>query len=52
MESKQDMKAPYGLRIIESWLACPLVKYRFFCDIPKNVIASLDEVSSVATYPR
>lgn len=52
MQSNKDMKTPYGLQIIESCLACPLVKDRIFCDLPQNVLATLDDISSAATYPR
>ncbi len=46
------MKTPYGLQIIESCLACPLVKDRIFCDLSRDVLAQLDDISSAATYPR
>ena len=52
MQSKQEMRAPYGLQIIDSCLACPLVKHRIFCNLPQNVLATLDQISSAATYPR
>ena len=52
MQSKLNVKAPYGLQIIESCLECPLAKHRnFCCDLPQNVLAGLDEISSVSTYP-
>jgi len=47
-----NMKAPYGLQIIESCLTCPLVKERIFCDLPGPVLAALDAISSSATYPK
>jgi CRP/FNR family cyclic AMP-dependent transcriptional regulator len=47
-----NMKAPYGLQIIESCLTCPLVQDRIFCDLPRPVIATLDAISSSATYPK
>ncbi|HXL23554.1 MAG TPA: Crp/Fnr family transcriptional regulator [Candidatus Dormibacteraeota bacterium] len=46
------MKTPYGLQVIESCLTCPLVKERIFCDLPRHVIATLDAISSSATYPK
>src|SRR5215469_879669 len=52
MQSKQEMRAPYGLQIIDSCLACPLVKHRIFCNLPQNVLATLDQISSAAAYPR
>ena len=52
MQPSAEMKTPYGLQIIESCLACPMVKDRIFCDLPKEVLTSLDQISSAATYPR
>src|ERR1700674_4125417 len=45
-------KKPHGLQAIESCLTWPLVKERIFCDLPKTVLAELDEISSPSTYPR
>ena len=52
MRLEPNMKAPYGLQIIESCLACPLVKERIFCDLPRPALATLDGISSSATYPK
>ena len=52
MQPGANMKAPYGLQIIESCLTCPLVKERIFCDLPSPVLAALDAISSSATYPK
>jgi CRP/FNR family transcriptional regulator, cyclic AMP receptor protein len=46
------MKAPYGLRVIEDCLACPVLKDRVFCNLPRAALAGLDEISSPSTYPR
>jgi CRP/FNR family transcriptional regulator len=46
------MKTPYGLRVIEDCLTCPLLKDRLFCDLPPSILKSLDAISSVATYPK
>src|SRR5580658_1943336 len=46
------MKAPYGLRVVEDCLACPVLKDRVFCNLPRAALAGLDEISSPATYPR
>jgi len=43
---------PYGLDVVESCLACPLVKERVFCDLPRPALAALDAISSSATYPK
>lgn len=46
------MRAPYGLEIIEECLTCPLLKDRFFCDLPRAALQHLDAISAVAAYPR
>ncbi len=43
---------PYGLEVVESCLACPLIKERVFCDLPRPALAALDAISSSATYPK
>jgi CRP/FNR family transcriptional regulator, cyclic AMP receptor protein len=52
MQPGVSMKAPYGLQIIENCLTCPLVNERIFCDLPRPVLATLDAISSSATYPK
>ena len=52
MQPGANMKATYGLQIIESCLTCPLVEDRIFCDLPRPVLAALDAISSSATYPK
>jgi CRP/FNR family cyclic AMP-dependent transcriptional regulator len=46
------MKTPYGLRVIEDCIACPVLKDRMFCNLPGPALAGLDAISSAATYPR
>src|SRR5277367_2529264 len=46
------MKTPYGLRVIESCLACPVLKDRLFCNLPRAALEGLDAISSAATYPK
>jgi CRP/FNR family transcriptional regulator, cyclic AMP receptor protein len=46
------MKTPYGLRVIESCMACPVLKDRVFCNLPRAALTGLDAISSPATYPR
>jgi len=48
----ESTKSPYGLQIIESCLACPLMTERIFCDLPGPALAALDAISSSATYPK
>src|ERR1700674_2484137 len=46
------MKTPYGLQVIEDCIACPLLKERLFCNLPRPVLEQLDAISSIATHPR
>jgi CRP/FNR family transcriptional regulator, cyclic AMP receptor protein len=46
------MKTPYGLRVIEDCIACPMLKDRIFCNLPRPALAGLDAISSSATYPK
>ena len=46
------MKTPYGLEVIESCLACPMLKDRLFCNLPQRTLEGLDAISSYATYPK
>jgi CRP/FNR family cyclic AMP-dependent transcriptional regulator len=52
MFSSMPMKTPYGLEIIENCLTCPLQKDRLFCNLPRDVVAGLDAISSSAAYPK
>jgi len=46
------MLTPYGLKIIESCLICPLRHDRIFCDLPLIDLQTLQAMSSLATYPK
>jgi CRP/FNR family transcriptional regulator, cyclic AMP receptor protein len=46
------MKTPYGLKIIDSCLNCPVHSQRLFCDLSPEALANLDAISTSATYPR
>lgn len=52
MQSTEPMKTPYGLQVIESCLKCPMTKEQLFCNLSPNTIASLDAISTSATYPK
>jgi CRP/FNR family transcriptional regulator, cyclic AMP receptor protein len=47
-----NMKTPYGLRVIEDCIACPVLKDRVFCNLPHAALAGLDAISAAATYPK
>ncbi len=52
MRPENNMRAPYGLEIIESCLTCPLREDRLFCDLSPRAVQVLDAISSSATYPK
>ena len=52
IQQGKNTKKPYGGQVIENCLTWPLVKERIFCDLPKSMLAELDEISSPSTYPR
>jgi CRP/FNR family transcriptional regulator len=46
------MRAPYGLEIIESCLACPHREDRLFCNLPPAAVQALSSMTSAAVYPK
>jgi len=46
------MKTPYGLKVIDNCLNCPVHSQRLFCNLAPSALADLDSISSSATYPR
>jgi CRP/FNR family transcriptional regulator, cyclic AMP receptor protein len=46
------MRAPYGLEIIESCLACPHREDRLFCNLPPAAAEKLAAITSAAAYPK
>src|SRR5947207_9415364 len=46
------MRAPYGLEIIESCLACPHREDRLFCNLPEPAVQALATITSPAAYPK
>ncbi len=46
------MRAPYGLEIIESCLACPHREDRLFCNLPLPAVQRLAAITSAAAYPK
>lgn len=51
-EFKKPAAAPYGLHVIESCIGCPLIADKIFCDLSKNALMGLDDISSQAIYPK
>ena len=52
MNGEADMRAPYGLEIIESCLACPHREDRLFCNLPPAAVQRLAAITSSASYPK
>lgn len=52
MRATKAMKTPYGLKVIESCLTCPMMKDRLFCNLSPRALEALDAISSSATYPK
>ncbi len=50
--SQAPMVPPYGLKIVESCLTCPLRQDYVFCDLPPDALRKLASITSVATYPK
>jgi CRP/FNR family cyclic AMP-dependent transcriptional regulator len=46
------MQSPYGLKIIESCISCPLRHDRLFCDLSPAGVEKLSKITSSATYPK
>ena len=45
------MATPYGLRLNESCLTCKLKADNMFCDLPSEVLRTLDSIKFVSAYP-
>lgn len=48
----EGMRAPYGLEIIESCLACPQREDRLFCNLPPEAVERLAAITAGAIYPK
>jgi CRP/FNR family transcriptional regulator, cyclic AMP receptor protein len=49
---KNNMRAPYGLEIIENCLSCPHREERLFCNLPDASVKALSAITSSASYPK
>jgi CRP/FNR family transcriptional regulator, cyclic AMP receptor protein len=47
-----EMRAPYGLEIIENCLVCPYREERLFCNLPPAAVQGLATITSAASYPK
>ena len=46
------MSSPYGLKIIESCLACPVRQERLLCNLSADALRALDEITTPIRYPK
>jgi len=46
------MSSPYGLKIIESCLACPVRQERLLCSLSADALRALDEITTPIPYPK
>jgi CRP/FNR family transcriptional regulator, cyclic AMP receptor protein len=46
------MRAPYGLNIVDSCVACPVREEHLFCNLPTPTLQRLNEIKSTAVYPK
>lgn len=47
-----SVRAPYGLEIVESCLACPFRKERLFCNMAPPAVQRLAAITAPSTYPK
>src|SRR5271163_3718308 len=52
MTTQATMRAPYGLEIIESCIACPHREDRLFCNLPPAAVQRLAAITSASSYPK
>jgi CRP/FNR family transcriptional regulator, cyclic AMP receptor protein len=52
MIAKAEMRAPYGLEIIESCITCPHREERLFCDLAPPAVQRLAAITSASSYPK
>lgn len=47
-----QMRAPYGLNIIDNCVSCPVREEHLFCNLPLPALQKLNEIKSTAVYPK
>ena len=52
MREIKDMKAPYGLNILDNCVTCPVREEHLFCNLPGPALHRLNEIKSTAIYPK
>jgi CRP/FNR family cyclic AMP-dependent transcriptional regulator len=46
------MIAPYGLKILDDCVSCPVKTERPFCNLPPQAVQRLNEIKATAVYPK
>ncbi|MGH9513331.1 MAG: Crp/Fnr family transcriptional regulator [Terriglobales bacterium] len=46
------MHTPYGLRIVDNCLTCPVREDHLFCNLPASTLRKLNEIKFTAVYPK
>jgi CRP/FNR family transcriptional regulator, cyclic AMP receptor protein len=52
LHAEDEMRAPYGLEIIENCISCPVRQERLFCNLSTAAVTKLNEITTSATYPK
>jgi CRP/FNR family transcriptional regulator len=52
LHAEDEMRAPYGLEIIENCISCPVRQDRLFCNLSTAAVTKLNEITTSATYPK
>jgi CRP/FNR family transcriptional regulator, cyclic AMP receptor protein len=52
ISADSTMRAPYGLEIIESCVACPHHEDRLFCNLSQAALQRLSAITSASSYPK
>lgn len=47
-----EMRAPYGLNILDNCITCPVREEHLFCNLPPAAVQKLNEIKSTAVYPK
>lgn len=47
-----DMRAPYGLDILDNCMTCPIREQHLFCNLSPSAVRRLGEITSPTIYPR
>jgi CRP/FNR family cyclic AMP-dependent transcriptional regulator len=47
-----SLNAPYGLEILDNCVTCPHREDRIFCNLPREAVKRLSEITSSSAYPK